>query len=60
MQGVLPISTGEPPRGVDPMAHTYFVMREPGKEVQALVWDTRTLSIGRSPENDLTLEDVGV
>jgi len=39
------------------MAHTYFVMREPEAPDQVLVWDTRTLSIGRSPENDLVVED---
>lgn len=39
------------------MAHTYFVMREPGQPDRVLVWDTRTLSIGRSPENDLVVED---
>jgi predicted component of type VI protein secretion system len=39
------------------MAHTYFVIREPGEPDRILVWDTRTLSIGRSPENDLVVED---
>jgi pSer/pThr/pTyr-binding forkhead associated (FHA) protein len=39
------------------MAHTYFVIKEPGEPDQVLVWDTRTLSIGRSPENDLVVED---
>jgi pSer/pThr/pTyr-binding forkhead associated (FHA) protein len=39
------------------MAHTYFVMRQPGQPDRVLVWDTRTLSIGRSPENDLVVED---
>ena len=39
------------------MAHTYFVMRVPGEPDRVLVWDTRTLSIGRSPENDLVVED---
>jgi len=39
------------------MAHTYFVIREPGEPDRILVWDTRTLSIGRSPENDMVVED---
>ncbi len=39
------------------MSHVFFVMREPGKPDQVLVWDTRTVSIGRAPENDLTLDD---
>jgi pSer/pThr/pTyr-binding forkhead associated (FHA) protein len=39
------------------MAHTYFVIREPGESDRILVWDTRTLSIGRSPENDMVVED---
>jgi len=39
------------------MAHTYFIIREPGEPDRILVWDTRTLSIGRSPENDLVMED---
>jgi predicted component of type VI protein secretion system len=38
------------------MANLYFMMREPGQADQALVWDTRTLSIGRAPENDLVLD----
>lgn len=39
------------------MAHLYFLMKRPELEDQILIWDTRTLSIGRAPENDLTLED---
>jgi predicted component of type VI protein secretion system len=39
------------------MAHLYFLMREPGQADRVLVWDTRTLSIGRSPENDVTIAD---
>ncbi len=39
------------------MAHFYFVMKNPGVEDRILIWDTRTLSIGRSEENDLTLDD---
>jgi predicted component of type VI protein secretion system len=39
------------------MAHLYFVMKAPNQADRVLIWDTRTLSIGRSRENDLTLED---
>ena len=39
------------------MAHLYFLMKEPGQEDRVLIWDTRTLSIGRAPDNDLTIED---
>jgi predicted component of type VI protein secretion system len=39
------------------MAHLFFLMTEPGQPGRVLIWDTRTLSIGRSSENDLTLED---
>jgi predicted component of type VI protein secretion system len=39
------------------MAHLYFLMRVPGQADRVLVWDTRTLSIGRASENDLTIED---
>ena len=39
------------------MAHTYFVMKRPGHPDRLLVWDTRTLSIGRAKENDIVLAD---
>jgi predicted component of type VI protein secretion system len=39
------------------MANTFFVLRVPGQPDQVLVWDTRTLSVGRAPENDLVIED---
>ena len=39
------------------MAHLYFLLTESGQVGRVLIWDTRTLSIGRSSENDLTLED---
>jgi len=39
------------------MAHLYLLMKEPGRTDRVLIWDTRTLSIGRSPENDLTVDD---
>jgi predicted component of type VI protein secretion system len=39
------------------MAHTFFVVREPGQPDRILVWDTRTISVGRGAENDLVLDD---
>lgn len=39
------------------MAHTYFVMKQPGQPDRVLVWDTRTLSIGRAKENDIVLAE---
>jgi len=39
------------------MAHLYFLLRESEQVSRVLIWDTRTLSIGRASENDLTLED---
>jgi len=39
------------------MAHAYFVLREAGKSDRILVWDTRTISIGRGPDNDLVVDD---
>jgi hypothetical protein len=29
------------------MAHLYFLMKEPGQTDRLLIWDTRTLSIGK-------------
>lgn len=42
------------------MAHTYFLMRLPEEPEKLLVWDTRTLSIGRSPENAIVLAESDV
>jgi predicted component of type VI protein secretion system len=39
------------------MAHTYFVMKRTGQPDRVLVWDTRTLAIGRAKENDIVLAD---
>jgi predicted component of type VI protein secretion system len=39
------------------MAHTYFVMKRTGQPDRLLVWDTRTLAIGRSKENDIVLAE---
>jgi hypothetical protein len=39
------------------MAHAYFVLREAGQPDRVLLWDTRTISIGRAPGNDLVVAD---
>jgi len=39
------------------MAHAYFVLREAGEPDRVLLWDTRTISIGRAPGNDLVVAD---
>jgi predicted component of type VI protein secretion system len=39
------------------MAHAYFVLREAGQPDRVLVWDTRTVAIGRAPGNDLVVSD---
>ena len=39
------------------MAHTYFLMKLPDQPERVLVWDTRTLSVGRAPENAVVLND---
>ena len=39
------------------MAHTYFVMKRTGQPDRVLVWDTRTLAIGRAKENDIVLAE---
>jgi hypothetical protein len=39
------------------MAHTYFVTKRAGQPDKVLVWDTRTLSIGRAKDNDIVLAD---
>jgi predicted component of type VI protein secretion system len=39
------------------MGHTYFVMKRTGQPDRVLVWDTRTLAIGRAKENDIVLAE---
>ncbi len=40
--------------------HTYFLLKHAGEPDRLLVWDTRTLPVGRSSENALVLEESGV
>lgn len=42
------------------MAHTYFLMKLPGEPDRLLVWDTRTLTVGRAPENAIVLPDTEI
>jgi hypothetical protein len=42
------------------MAHTYFLMKLPDQPEKVLVWDTRTLSVGRAPENAVVLADTDI
>lgn len=42
------------------MAHTYFLMQQPDEAERLLVWDTRTLTVGRSPDNAVVLDDADV
>jgi len=37
--------------------YTFFVVKQSGKPDRILVWDTPEISVGRSPENDLAVED---
>jgi len=42
------------------MAHTYFLMKTPGEADRLVVWDTRTMSVGRSPENAIVVAESDV
>jgi hypothetical protein len=42
------------------MPHTYLVMKTPGEADRLIVWDTRTLPVGRSPENAIVLSESDV
>jgi len=39
------------------MPHVYFLMRQPGEPDTVLVWDTRTIDVGRAPENAIVVEE---
>ncbi len=47
------MSTPQPP---SPM-RTLLGLKEPGKKGHIVVWDTAEISLGRSPENDIVIED---
>jgi hypothetical protein len=36
--------------------HTFFVLKQPEKPDQVIVWDTQEISLGRSPENDIAID----
>jgi hypothetical protein len=39
-----------------PRVYTFFVLKHPGEPDRVVVWDTQDVTVGRSPENDLTLD----
>ncbi len=39
------------------MPHVYFVVRQSGVPDTVLVWDTRTIEVGRAPENQIVVEE---
>lgn len=39
------------------MAHLYFLLEQPEQPTQIIMWDVRTLKIGRATEADLVLDD---
>jgi len=36
--------------------HTFFVLKEPGQPDRIVVWDTQEISLGRSAENDISVD----
>lgn len=42
------------------MAHTYFLLKTAGQADRLIVWDTRTMSVGRSPENAVVVPEAEV
>jgi len=40
--------------------HTFFVLKQPGQPDRIVVWDTQEISLGRSPENDIAIDDVEI
>ncbi|MGH0029440.1 MAG: FHA domain-containing protein [Myxococcota bacterium] len=42
------------------MAHTYFLLKVTGEADRLVVWDTRTMSVGRSPDNAVVVAESDV
>ena len=40
--------------------HTYLLVKGAGPAERVIVWDTQDVSIGRSPENDLAIDDAAL
>jgi pSer/pThr/pTyr-binding forkhead associated (FHA) protein len=40
--------------------HTYLLVKGAGPADRVIVWDTQDVSIGRSPENDLSIDDAAL
>jgi pSer/pThr/pTyr-binding forkhead associated (FHA) protein len=36
--------------------HTFLVLKQPGQSDRIIVWDTQEISLGRSPENDISVD----
>lgn len=36
--------------------HTFLVVRQPGRQDHIVVWDTQDISVGRGPDNDLSVD----
>jgi hypothetical protein len=51
------MSNPEAPKAAPAPLRTLLGMKEPGKPGHIVVWDTAEISLGRSPENDIVIED---
>jgi pSer/pThr/pTyr-binding forkhead associated (FHA) protein len=40
--------------------HTYLLVKGAGPAERIVVWDTQDVSVGRSPENDLAIDDAAL
>ena len=40
----------------EPRVYTFFVVKRPGEADRVVVWDTRDVSVGRAPDNDLCID----
>jgi predicted component of type VI protein secretion system len=40
--------------------HTYLLLKGAGPAERVIVWDTQDVSVGRSPENDLSIDDAAL
>jgi len=40
--------------------HTYLLLKGAGPAERVIVWDTQDVSLGRSPENDLSIDDAAL
>jgi hypothetical protein len=40
--------------------HTYLLVKSPVLAERIIVWDSQDVSVGRSPENDLAIDDAAL